>query len=504
MTIATRLRRSPVADRSTRWLAAALLASAALLVLLVVPALAAETGAGGAGAAAAVPADASGSASPDPSASASPDPSASASPSPTDPPTATPNPWPTPSYPTTVTTLGSTVKFYGKGYGHGVGLNQYGARGRALAGQTAEQILAAYFKGAVSGTISPTRQVRVQLLAGYKATTTAPLAISGRGGAWAMSTSEDVFPADATLKAWRKTATVDGTQVTVWKARVIAPDGSTVLYAGKLSGTPVIRPVDAGAYLQLVSKPSTYDTYRGTLTLVLKTKSVSVVNTLEMDAYLRGAVPVEMPPTWPREALRAQAIASRSYAARRLHPDTGTFDLYDDTRSQVYRGIEAERASTDAVIAGDPGGIIRADGSIVNAFYFSTGGGATEDNEQVFVGSTGKLGSPVPYLRAVIDRSADGVPFDAAAPYYAWTTSPLTRAQLSAIFKGDSRTNVGDITQLDLRKRGPGGRLRAVVLIGSAGTRKVSADVFRSVYNAGRPSGTRPLRSNLFATWRLP
>ena len=62
-----------------------------------------------------------------------------------------------------------------------------------------------------------------------------------------------------------------------------------------------------------------------------------------------------MPATWPTQALRAQAIAARSYAIAALHPDTGTFDLYDDTRSQVYRGIEAEQAATDALIAAEPG-----------------------------------------------------------------------------------------------------------------------------------------------------
>jgi stage II sporulation protein D len=346
--------------------------------------------------------------------------------------------------------------------------------------------------------------VRVLLMAGFPATSSAPLVVRGVGGAWAISTSPTVFPSGATLRAWRTTTTIDGTTTTVWKAKAVAADGSTVLYAGKVSDRPVVRPVDAGTTLQLVSKPSSYDTYRGTLTLVLKASSLSVVNTLGMDAYLRGAVPVEMPSTWPRQALRAQAIAARSYAARRLHPDTGTFDLYDDTRSQVYRGVEAERASTDAVIAADPGSVIRVDGRIVNAFYFSTGGGSTESNEHVFVGSSGAIGTAVPYLRAIIDRSEQGIPYDAGSPYYSWATSSLTRDQLSAIFEGDRRTDVGSLQQLDLRKRGPGGRLRAVVLIGSAGTKTVSADVFRSVFNARRPAGTLPLRSNLFATWRLP
>jgi len=385
-----------------------------------------------------------------------------------------------------------------------VGLSQYGARGRALGGQTAEQILAAYFAGSRPGTISPTRAVRVLLVAGYSAPSTAPLVIYGRKGTWGLSTTDAVFPAGAQLRAWRTTATVDGVATTTWRLKVLAADGVTVLYKAVVSGKPVVRPIGAGACLQLKAKPASADTFRGTLTLVLTGGSVSVVNTLGLDDYLRGVVPVEMPPSWPTEALRAQAVAARSYAARRLHPTTGSFDVYDDTRSQVYRGLEGERATTSAIISANPGAVLRYGTGIVNAFFFSTGGGATEDNEYVFVGSGGTVGTPVAYLRGIMDRSADGVPWDASAPYYSWSTSTLTRAQLSTMFNADSRTRVGDLAKLDLRRRGVSGRLYAVVLYGSSGTKTVSADVFRSVYNARRPAGTLPLRSNLFATDPIP
>jgi hypothetical protein len=98
----------------------------------------------------------------------------------------------------------------------------------------------------------------------------------------------------------------------------------------------------------------------------------------------------------------------------------------------------------------------------------------------------------VKYLRGIADRSSAGIPWDADAPMYTWSTSRLTRAQLTAMFRADSRTNVGDLLKLDLRRRGVSGRLYAVVLYGSAGTKTVSGDVFRSVYNAsGRPARCR-------------
>jgi len=358
--------------------------------------------------------------------------------------------------------------------------------------------------GSTPGTVSPARAVRVLLAAGYSAPATAPLVIYGRNGTWGLSTTALAFPAGAQLRAWRTSATVDGVATTTWRLKVIDVDGVTVLYAAVVTGRPVVRPIGAGASLQLTSKPASADTFRGTLTLVLTAGSMSVVNTLGLDDYLRGVVPVEMPPSWPTEALRAQAVAARSYAVKRLHPTTGSFDVYDDTRSQVYRGIEGERAPTNAVISANPGAVLRYGTSVVNAFFFSTGGGATEDNEYVFVGSSGAVGTPVAYLRGISDRSAAGVPWDAGAPYYSWSTSTLTRAQLGTMFNADPRTRVGDLTRLDLRRRGVSGRLYAVVLYGSLGSKTVSADVFRSVYNAKRPAGTLPLRSNLFAPNPIP
>ena len=72
------------------------------------------------------------------------------------------------------------------------------------------------------------------------------------------------------------------------------------------------------------------------------------------------------------------------------------------------------------------------------------------------------------------------------------------------MFRKDARTDVGDLTKLDLRRRGPSGRLYAVVLIGTKGKKTVSADVFRSVYNARRPADTKALMSNLFDSRKIP
>jgi SpoIID/LytB domain protein len=487
MVIARPVRRAPGPDRPTRLLAACVLALASL-------------GATGTLASAAGPV-----ATPTATPKASPAPTRSPIPSATPAPTATPAPWPTPAWPRTVTTLGSSVRFYGRGYGHGVGMSQYGARGRALAGQTAEQILAAYFRGAAMATVDPATPVRVLVLAGYPAPPAAPLVIAGRGGTWSLSGVTTVFPAGATLRAWRTTRTVDAVATTTWSVSVVGPDGKTVLYGGVLTGRPAVRPLEPGTTLQLRSRSAANDTYRGAMTLALAVSSASVVDTLGLDDYLRGVVPTEMPVTWPREALRAQVVAARSFAVRHLHPGTGSFDVFDDTRSQAYGGFKAERLATNTLILAEPGAVIRYGTAVINAFFFSTGGGATENNEFAFTGLNGQPGTTrLSYLRGIVDRSPAGVPYDAAAPRYGWVTSSLTRAQLSAMFRADARTDVGDLTRLDLRRRGVSGRLYQVVLYGSAGSKTVSADAFLSVYNARKPAWAAPLRSNLFDTQPIP
>ena len=190
---------------------------------------------------------------------------------------------------------------------------------------------------------------------------------------------------------------------------VLAPDGTTPLFAGAFSTTVVVRPAEPGTRLQLDAQPAAHDTYRGALKVVLSGSSARVVNRVGLDDYLRGVLPVEMPSSWPGAALRAQAVAARSYAVRRLHPGSGAFDLYDDTRTQVYLGAEAETDRTNAIIDADPGAILvkgRHDRAI-NAFYHSTGGGATENNEYAFVGPSGAVtASPVAYLRGFADRDA--------------------------------------------------------------------------------------------------
>ena len=389
------------------------------------------------------------------------------------------------------------VTFYGRGWGHGVGMSQYGARGRALAGQTTAQILAHYYAGTTLGTKDPATKVRVLVLTGFAATSTKPAVVYGRGGSWTIDGVSKGFPEDAKL-TFAPTAAGSTTY-----ALTVTSAGGTKLHAAKVSGSFAIRS-GSGAVLQLDSKPSSFDRYRGVLRVSLTT-TVRVVNELGLDLYLRGVVPAEMPSSWPSEALKAQAIAARSYALVHLHPSTGTYDVYDDTRSQVYHGVKGEAAATTAAIKATSGVVLKSGSAVANAMFHSTGGGATENNEYAFVSATGGIvAGPVSYLRGSPDRAPSGASYDAAAPLATWKTGTYTCSQLLAILGSDSRTNVGSLSRLDLSRRGVSGRLISVTVIGTAGSKRVSGDVFRSVFNANNPAGAADLRSNLFDTQPIP
>ena len=390
------------------------------------------------------------------------------------------------------------LTFYGRGYGHGVGMSQYGARGRALAGQLAPAILAHYYAKTTLGARDPKTIVRVLVLSGFPATPAKPAVVTGRGGPWTVDGLSGTFPADARLTL---APTADG--ASTWTVKVLSATG-TVLASSTSLTTVYARPAAVASLLEITSKATATNRYRGFFRIRLTT-AVTIINFVEVDAYLRGVVPVEMPSSWPAEALKAQAIVSRSYALNHTHPTTGTWDLYDDTRSQVYRGQRAETTAGNAAIAATAGKVVLAGTAVANTLYHSADGGWTENNENVFVSATGAVvASPVSYLRGSSDRAPDGTSYDKSSPYATWKTATYSPAALSAILAKDPRTNVGTLTAIDLSKRGVSGRLIQVTLTGSLGTKAVSGGVFVAAFNAGRPAADPSIRDTLFSTAPLP
>jgi stage II sporulation protein D len=394
----------------------------------------------------------------------------------------------------------STITFYGRGYGHGLGMSQYGARGRALAGEAAPEILAHYYENTTPGTIATTTPIRVLVMSGFSPTATRPAKVIGVDGSWTVDGISGTWPAGASATLNR----VIGTSVT-WHLRIASAQG-VLLKAATVGSSVRIRPAATATRIEVWFKPSYYDTYRGTIRLIGSSLGkVSAIDETTLEAYLRGVVPCEMPASWPAQALDAQAIAARSYAAARLHPTTGTWDVRDDTSSQVYRGTLAEKSASTAAVVATSGQVLKSGTHVVSGLFHSADGGATENNENVYVSATGaRTSAPVSYLRGSSDRTTTGTSFDAASPHATWRTAAYTLEQLSAVFAADPRTNVGVLATIDLSHRGVSGRLISVTLIGSLGSRTVSGEIFRSVFNVHTPATDPYMWSTLVATAPIP
>jgi stage II sporulation protein D len=322
----------------------------------------------------------------------------------------------------------------GHGWGHGIGLAQYGAYGYALHGWTYDRIVAHYYPGTTLGQ-APVKRVRVLLVPAAKR-----VVISSRS---------PFTVRDGAGKTHRLPA---GKQQVGPRLRLkLAASTETKALPGPL----VFSPVGSGASLALGGRG-----YRGTLR-VTGGKAVRVVNVVRLEPYLWGVVPREMPDRWPAEALRAQAVVARTYALTHLHKG-GDFDLYPDTRSQVYGGIQAESDPATEAVDATAGDVVLYKGDLAQTFFFSSSGGRTANVEDVWFSSR-----PTPYLVSVPD------PYDTLSPYH--DLGPL---RFSATRLGRKLGAPG--TLLDVRSdAAPSGRVRSLTLVGSKGERTVSGSKVR-------------------------
>ena len=127
--------------------------------------------------------------------------------------------------------------------------------------------------------------------------------------------------------------------------------------------------------------------------------------------------------------------------------------------NQVYGGADIEHPRSNAAIAATANQVVTYDGEVADTFFFTVGGGYTEDNECAWVGNNGKvIASPIPYLRGEPDYDDNGVAYDARAPGFKWQTDSFTLSQLGQMLARDSRTNVGTLINLKF-DRGVSGRV---------------------------------------------
>jgi stage II sporulation protein D len=322
----------------------------------------------------------------------------------------------------------------GGGWGHGVGMSQWGAEGYARHGKRYRWILGHYFTGTRIATLGRSRTVRVLL------GTSGPVTVTGatRAGMRALNPRT----------AYR--ASVSGGAI------ALRGGGRTIRIAPKtpVTGRPVVGVRGKGRY-------------RGALLLsVAPDGGLRVVNKLGLEDYVRAVVPHEAYPSWHAEALKAQAVAARTYAIAIVKGDGRDYDQVDDTRSQAYAGIGRETPATDAAVRATRGQVVTYRGQIVPTYFHASSGGHTENVEVGFRGAP-----PAPYLVGVED------PYDGDSPLnrdHRWQTRiPLANAQAKLTAAG---LLDGALLGIEVLERGASPRIASARVLGSDGVTTVTGD----------------------------
>lgn len=366
-----------------------------------------------------------------------------------------------------VSPLNATVVITGAGWGHGKGMSQYGAWGAAASGRSHQQILAFYYPGTTLGKLRSGNTIRVWLTAD----TDGALNVMPETGLRVRDSAGRSYtlPSGSTYRQWRiKRAGA---------ARVLQylnGSGAWVTRSTALARTGRVWTFDnPKRAIVKVRMPSGKDRdYRGKVALRFYESSARTVNTVGMEDYLRGVVPREMPTSWHSEAVQAQSVAARSYAARaQLSPRASSYDICDTAACQVYGGQDDESTGGDKAVAATSNEVLRTGSGIALTMFSSSNGGHSAD------GGTS-------YLVAKPD------PYDARMRNPKWSKW-LTSAQIQAAYPSIGSFRGVQVTTRD--GNGPwGGRAEQVVITGSKGAVRVTGGSFKSKFG---------LKERLFAAF---
>jgi stage II sporulation protein D len=340
-----------------------------------------------------------------------------------------------------VAAASTAASFYinGGGDGHGIGMSQYGALGMAQHGFSYGQILDHYYSGVTLSSVA-NRPVTVLLQDGSASFTGATRA---GGKTLKPGTTYDVRPTAA--GALQLFASGAGKAVGTFSAplTVTGSGGPLDLVGlGRYRGALVFRPDGSGG--------------------------VETVNAVDLEDYVRGVVSAEMPSSWPMAALEAQAVAARTYVLT-SGAISRDFQVYSDTRSQMYAGVSAETPSTDAAIAATRGRIVTYAGQPAVTYFFASSGGHTESIQNVWQGVTPEswlVGVPDPY-----DNSGGN-------PYYRWKLK-LSMAAAARALGGLVR---GRFIGIKVTRRGVSPRVVSAQVVGSHGRVTVTGAQLQSVF----------------------
>lgn len=357
------------------------------------------------------------------------------------------SPTPPPSARNTVTPKSGAVTFKGHGYGHGIGMSQYGAEGGARDGKKYGAILGRYYAGTKLANKSAT--IRVLL----SSDTTDSVRVKHKSGLKLRTLG--------TNKTLALPASPDGRKASDWSIDPAASNKARNALSYK-SGSKwyVYRSFPADAQFEgptsisLVMPSGSTQAFRGALRSTKPTStSRDTVNVLSLEDYTRGVVAREMPSSWSLEALKAQSVAARTFGSRYLG-STRHYDICDTTSCQVYGGVSAETSRTNQAIDGTRGKILTYNGAPALTQFSSSSGGYTN------VGSE-------PYLKAIAD------PWDnwSGNKNHAWSQK-VTSATIQ------SKYPIGTLRSITITRRNglgdQGGRVVSMILKGSKGSRTIS------------------------------
>jgi len=333
----------------------------------------------------------------------------------------------------------TTLYVSGGGYGHGIGMSQYGAYGYALHGWTYQQILGHYYTGTALGKTNPAQTVRVLLGSGSAAFAGATRVANKPLNP---SLTYDVVPlANGSVKIVNQT-THKGVGTFSAPLTAVGPGPLSLAGSGAYRGSLEFRPNGSGG--------------------------VYTVNVVGLDDYVQGVIAAEMPSTWSAQALDAQAVAARTYA---ITTDVagGFYNLYPDTRSQMYRGVAAETPATDAAVAATSGQIVTYNGAPAVTYFFASSGGYTENVEDAWPGAT-----PDPWLRGVPD------PYDGAGgdPYHHWTR----KLSLATATKALGKLVKGNLVGIRVTQHGASPRIMTASVVGTHGTVSVTGSQLEGAF----------------------
>ncbi len=352
-----------------------------------------------------------------------------------------------------------SVTLQGHGYGHGIGMSQYGAQGAAKQGKTYSQILDYYYPG----TAISTKKTNIRVL--ISVATSSTVTVKAQSGLR--------FRYTATDQTIDLPATRGGATVSRWRIipLVADPKQSVLQYY-----TDAWHPYDrnfwvgdaqfeaVGGKVTLYLPGGTTRQYRSIIRSAVPSKGATnrkTINLTNIDNYTLGVVAAEMPSSWDADALKAQSVAARTYGIRSVHSG-GYYDICDTTSCQVYKGVSGETSATNAAAVATNGMILTYDGSPAFTQFSSSSGGVSAAGSQ-------------PYLKAKVDAYDNW----SGNPNHSWSKS------ISASTLEKAYSSIGTLKSMTITKRSGigdwGGRVLTLTLTGSKGSTSITGPKARSV-----------------------